>query len=154
MSTAVILGVTFSTDFSFRYHFSTLVKKVNYDVQSLTTLQWLGFPVNKLLLAYIYHIRPLLKYACRVWGTDTQHWLLKWRSRGCSKNGRQKPWWTPNMTRMQLQLQRWKYQHREKGDSISCASLDSHSTLVKNTVRCCVPSLPPKPKLDTRPSSS
>ena len=72
-SCATILGVTFSVDCSFSIHVQELVKKGHYAMRTLVAMRRLGFPVYQLKTAYLTFIRPILEYACPVWGPQVHH---------------------------------------------------------------------------------
>ena len=73
VSSATILGVTFTSDCSFKLHVDNIVHKGHYSIQSLTSMRRLGFSDRQLLLAYTTYIRPFLEYCCPVWGPQTQN---------------------------------------------------------------------------------
>ena len=73
VSTATILGVTFTSDCSFKLHVDNIVHKGHYSIQSLTSMRRLDFSDRPLLLAYTTYIRPFLEYCCTVWGPQTQN---------------------------------------------------------------------------------
>ena len=73
VSSATILGVTFTSDCSFKLHVDNIVHKGHYLIQSLTSMHRLGFSDCQLLLAYTTYIRPFLEYCCSVWGPQTQN---------------------------------------------------------------------------------
>ena len=72
-STSVILGVTFSDDCSFSAHIAGLVKKGSCALQSLITLRRLGFSQSQLKTVYVTYVRPILEYACPVWGPQAHN---------------------------------------------------------------------------------
>ena len=73
VSSATILGVTFTSDCSFKLHVDNILHKGHYSIQSLTSMRRLGFSDRQLLLAYTTYIRPFLEYCCPVWGPQTQN---------------------------------------------------------------------------------
>ena len=73
VSSATILGVTFTSDCSFKLHVDNIVRKGHYSIQSLTSMRRLGFSDRQLLLAYTTYIRPILEYCCPVWGPQAQN---------------------------------------------------------------------------------
>ena len=73
VSSATILGVTFTSDCSFKLHVDNIVHKGHYSIQSLTSMRRLGFSDCQLLLAHTTYIRPFLEYCCPVWGPQTQN---------------------------------------------------------------------------------
>ena len=52
VSSATILGVTFTSDCSFKLHVDNIVHKGHFSIQSLTSMRKLGFSDRQLLLAY------------------------------------------------------------------------------------------------------
>lgn len=73
VSSAVILGVTFSVDCSFSLHVQEVVKKANCAMRTLLLMRRFGFSVPQLKTAYLTYIRPILEYACPVWGPQVQN---------------------------------------------------------------------------------
>ena len=63
-----ILGVTFISDCSFSAHINITVHKANASLQTLTKMRRFGCDTESLLNAYMCYVRPLLEYACPLWG--------------------------------------------------------------------------------------
>ena len=63
-----ILGVTITSDCSFSANINLTVHKANASLQTLTKMRRFGCDTKSLLHAYTCYVRPLLEYACPVWG--------------------------------------------------------------------------------------
>ena len=72
-SSAVVLGVKFSIDCSFSLHVDTIIKKANSAMRTLILMRRFGFSVAQLRIAYLSYIRPILEYACPVWGPQVNN---------------------------------------------------------------------------------
>lgn len=64
------LGVTFSSDFSWKQHIDNITKKANQRLSILRTLKY-RLDRKSLELMYLTFIRPILEYADIVWGNIT-----------------------------------------------------------------------------------
>ena len=73
VSSAIILGVIFTSDCSFKLHVDNIVQKGHYSTQSLRSMRRFGFSDRELLLAYSSYISPILEYCCSVWGPQAKN---------------------------------------------------------------------------------
>ena len=72
-SSAGVLGVKFSIDCSFSLHVDTIIKKANSAMRTLILMRRFGFSVTQLRIACLTYIRPILEYACPVWGPQVNN---------------------------------------------------------------------------------
>jgi len=68
VSEVKILGVIFSRGCTFTTHINSVTHKANAFLQTLSKMCHFGCNAHSLLQAYLYYVRPILGYACPVWG--------------------------------------------------------------------------------------
>ena len=68
VSEVKILGVIFSCDCTFTTHINSQTGNANASLQTLSKMFRFGCKAHSLLCAYLCYVRPILEYACFVWG--------------------------------------------------------------------------------------